>query len=162
MPKVVALVGASNSGKTTLLEKLIPVLKRRGWRIGTLKHDAHGFDIDHPGKDTYRHREAGADAVVISGPKRVAMMREEATDQNPQALIERYLFDMDLVLVEGFKRFPFPKLEIVRAARSQTPVTPAEELSGLITDLELDLPGVPRFGLDDVEAIADRMESLIR
>lgn len=162
MPQIVALVGVSNSGKTTLLEKLIPVLKDRGWRIGTLKHDAHGFDMDHPGKDTYRHREAGAEAVVISGPRRIAVVREEASDQNPHTLIDRYLSDMDLVLVEGFKRYPFPKLEIVRAARSQQPVTPHHELAGLITDLDLEIPDVPRFRLDDIQAIADRIETLIQ
>ncbi|MNK43988.1 Molybdopterin-guanine dinucleotide biosynthesis adapter protein [compost metagenome] len=160
MPAIIGIVGVSGSGKTTLIERIIPLLRERGLRIGTLKHDAHGFDVDKPGKDTWRHREAGAEVVVISGPEKIACIRRVAEAPSPEALIRSLMPDMDLVLVEGFKRFGFPKLEVVRAANSQSPVTPPDGLSGLVTDLPLSLPDVPSYGLDDLEAIAHRIVEL--
>lgn len=157
MPPVIAVVGASNSGKTTLIERLIPLFARRGLRVGTLKHDAHRFEMDHPGKDTWRHREAGAEGVLIANASQLALIRSIDALPDPRELIARYLGDMDLVIVEGYKRFGFPQIEVVRAANSQTPLCPPERLCGIVSDLALDFPGVPRFGLDAIEAIADHL-----
>lgn len=162
MPAIFGIVGLSNSGKTTLIERLIPILRLKGLNIGTLKHDAHGFDIDKPGKDTWRHREAGAEAVVISGPDMVAVLRRTRESQDAVDLIERYMADLDLVLVEGFKRYAFPKLEVVRAANSREPVCAPGELSALVSDLSFPDLALPVFGLDDTHAIADHIEACLR
>jgi len=162
MPAIFGIVGTSNSGKTTLIERLIPVFRLKGWRVGTLKHDAHGFEIDRPGKDTWRHREAGAEAVVISGPDMVAVVRRESRPQDALDLIERYMADQDLVLVEGFKRYGFPKLEVVRSANSRAPVCAPEELSALVSDLSFPGLAIPVFGLDDALAVAAHIEACLR
>jgi molybdopterin-guanine dinucleotide biosynthesis protein B len=160
MPYLVGIVGVSNSGKTTLIERLLPLLRARGLRVGTLKHDAHGFDLDRPGKDTWRHREAGAEAVLISGPGQLALMRRLEGPTDPQTLADTYMPDMDLVLVEGYKRFDLPRFEVVRAANSTAPVCAPEELAGLVTDLPLAYGTVPVYGLDDAETVAQRMLAL--
>ncbi len=156
MPPIVSFVGKSSSGKTTLVEKLIPVLKRRGYRIGTIKHAHHGFALDQQGKDSSRHRAAGADAVIVSGPGTMAMVRDQ-TDNSLSALAA-YFQDMDLVIVEGFKRENQPKIEVCRAKNRKAPIDPP--LPGLIaqvTDMEIDR-GLPTFGLEEIEALADMIE----
>ena len=161
MPAPIAITGASNSGKTTLIEKLIPWFRARGLRVGTIKHDAHRFEVDKPGKDTWRHREAGAEVVVITGDHKLVVQRRIGPSPSPEAIIEACMPDMDLVLVEGFKQLAVVKFEIVRAANTRVPLCNPAELAGLITDLPLSFPGVPVFGLDDVLAIATRIEALM-
>lgn len=111
----IGIVGYSGSGKTTLIERLIPLLKAKGWKIGTLKHDAHRFDIDKPGKDTYRHREAGAEAVIINSKDRLALMVEQSLtlsiDQQIGILAQ---FQVTAVLVEGYKESDLPKIGVLR------------------------------------------------
>jgi molybdopterin-guanine dinucleotide biosynthesis protein B len=160
MPAIVAIVGASNSGKTSLIEKLLPLFLARGLRCGTLKHDAHRFEVDHPGKDSYRHREAGAEVAVICGDGKLVVQRRLAGTPPPEVIVAACMADLDLVLVEGFKRMAIPKLEVVRAANSQRPLCNPAELAGLVTDLPLRFPGVPTYGLDDVGAIAARITTL--
>lgn len=115
--KVVAFAGLSGSGKTTLLERLIPAMKQRGQRVSVLKHAHHKFDVDQPGKDSYRHRQAGAQEVMLASDLRFALMHEHAepTALTPQALIAKMAPDVDWILVEGFKDSPLPKIEIWRA-----------------------------------------------
>jgi len=158
LPPVLSIVGKSNSGKTTLLEKLIPRLRARGYRVGTVKHDVHGFDIDHPGKDSWRHREAGSSTVVLCSSERLFLTRE-LTGGAPslREIVAAYMTEgIDLVLTEGYKRADAPKIEVQRQARSE----------GLICDVEADhliavasdrsWPGlaVPVFDLDDADGIA--------
>ena len=113
MIPIVSVVGKSNAGKTTLLEKLIPELKRRGYRVATVKHDAHSFEMDEPGKDTWRHRQAGADVVVISSKDKMAMIRR--VDEELSLLeIADTITGVDIILTEGFKRGPAPKIEVSR------------------------------------------------
>jgi molybdopterin-guanine dinucleotide biosynthesis protein B len=115
---IVSMVGKSNSGKTTFLEKLLPELARRGYRVGVVKHDVHGFEIDQPGKDTWRLRQVGAGRVVISSPQRFALIGQVEQELTLDELTGRYLGDVDLVISEGYKRGDKPKIEVCRAARS--------------------------------------------
>ncbi|MCB0211551.1 MAG: molybdopterin-guanine dinucleotide biosynthesis protein B [Anaerolineae bacterium] len=158
MIPIVSIVGKSNSGKTTLLEKLIPVLRRRGYRIGTIKHHAQtDFEIDYPGKDTWRHYEAGAEAVLISAPGKMALIERSSDTVPPVIELAQRIKEVDLILTEGFKSDTTPKIEVVRAARSQAPVCVVEDLTALVTDIPFDL-ALPCFGLDDIEPLADFIE----
>lgn len=155
---VICFVGRSKVGKTTLLEKLIPELKRRSYRVGTVKHHVHpGLDIDQPGKDTWRHAQAGSDHVIIAAPDRIASImsvdREWLLDE-----VVSLMRSVDIVLVEGYKRADMPKIEIVRSERSTEPICLEEELTALVTDAALALD-VPSFGLDDVLGLADLIEA---
>lgn len=154
--KVFGIAGYSGSGKTTLLEKLIPQLTARGLKVSVIKHAHHGFDIDRPGKDSYRHREAGATEVLISCGSRWALMHElrDAPEPALDELLVR-LSPCDLVLVEGFKGEPIPKLEVYRPANGKPPLYPGrEDVVAVATDAEIDLP-VPRLDLNDAAGVAD-------
>jgi len=116
---VLSIVGRSNSGKTTLLEKLITALTNQGLRVGTIKHSHHQPEMDMPGKDSWRHKQAGAHTSLLIGPERLLMVADIADDEvSPQHLAERYFPDVDLVLVEGYAGMEGAKIEVVRAARS--------------------------------------------
>ncbi len=151
---VVCFVGKSNSGKTTFLEKLLPELSARGYRVGLVKHDVHGFELDQPGKDTWRLRRAGAWRVAISSPQQFALIGQVEGELTLDELAERYLGDVDLVLGEGYKRSDKPKIEVCRAARSQGLLCEADELVAVVSDLRFDLP-CPQFDLDDARGVAD-------
>lgn len=156
---VIGLCGFSGAGKTTLVERLIPILRVSGQRVSVVKHAHHDFDIDHEGKDSWRHRQAGAFEIVIASDRRLAKMREYVVEKAPTLgdLIAE-LTPCDWVLVEGFKHAPIPKLEVWRAAtgkRAQYPDDPY--VIAIATDRRDALPaptGLPLFGLDDAEAIA--------
>ena|SRR3990167_2281385 len=110
---ILSIIGKSKSGKTTLIEKLIPELNSRGLRVGTVKHAHHGFEIDHPGKDSFRHREAGAEIVVLSSKDKIAMQRNIQEETSLNEIIQTYFpNDLDLVLVEGYKDEPGFKIEL--------------------------------------------------
>lgn len=157
MPPLVAIVGNSNTGKTTLIEKLIPDLKQRGYTVGTLKHTHHGFHLDKQGKDTWRHQAAGADTVVAVSPRRIAIVKDSSLNSLEAAL--PYLDDRDIVLAEGFKGGRCPKIEIFRKAAGGQPVCLEDpQLIALVTDMEIET-GLPVFGPDDVGSIADFIEN---
>ncbi|RUA00914.1 MAG: molybdopterin-guanine dinucleotide biosynthesis protein B [Deltaproteobacteria bacterium] len=157
MPPIVSIVGKSKSGKTTLVEKLIPELKRRGYRIGTIKHAHHGFTLDQKGKDSARHRAAGADAVIVSSPHTLAMVRNQSEESIESLAI--FLNDMDLVIVEGFKRMDQPKIEVCRSDNHKSPITPPPtQLIAFVSDMDVFVE-VPRFGLEEIERIADMIET---
>jgi molybdopterin-guanine dinucleotide biosynthesis protein B len=156
MPPIISIVGKSKSGKTTLIEKLIPELKRRGYKIGTIKHTFHNVEFDKKGKDSWRHKNSGAETVIVASPGRIAMVR----DDNCESLdcLEMYFQDMDLVITEGFKKENRPKIEIVRAATNKEPLClDNDNRIALVTDTDIDLE-VPRFGLEDIEKLADLIE----
>ncbi len=154
---IVSIVGRSKVGKTTLLEKLIPELKRRGYRVATVKHHSHpGFEIDQPGKDTWRHAQAGSDHVVIAAPDKVASIRRVSREPTLDE-VAATIGDVDIVLTEGYKRAGKPQVEVVRAARSETPICELGNLVALVSDVALEL-GVPLFGLDDAAGLADLLE----
>jgi len=156
MPVILSIVGKSGSGKTTLIEKLVPELKRRGMRIGTIKHSAHKIEMDKPGKDSWRHKQAGADTVMVVAPQTIAMVKSMPS-ANLDGL-EKYFDDVDLVLTEGFKSGPMPKIEVFRQAAHSEPLCRGDDqLIAFVTDTAIDL-GVPAFGLNDVAQLADLIE----
>ena len=154
--KVFGIAGYSGSGKTTLLEKLIPQFTARGLKVSVIKHAHHGFDIDRPGKDSYRHREAGANEELLSCNDRWALMHERRTDVDVtlDELIGR-LAPCDLVLIEGFKQEPVPKLEVYRPENGKPPLFPERsDIVAVATDAEIET-SLPKLPLNDVGAIAD-------
>lgn len=154
--KVFGIAGYSGSGKTTLLEKLIPQLTGRGLSVSVIKHAHHGFDIDRPGKDSYRHREAGASEVLLSCHDRWALMRERRNEAEVTlAELLGRLAPCDLVLIEGFKQEPVPKLEVYRPENGKPPLFPERsDIVALATDAAIDTD-LPKLPLNDMAAIAD-------
>ncbi|MGM0501677.1 MAG: molybdopterin-guanine dinucleotide biosynthesis protein B [Bacillota bacterium] len=123
MTAMLAVVGWSNSGKTTFITKLIPELKQRGYKIATIKHNAHKFKIDKPGKDSWRHRQAGAETVVLSSVDKVAVIKEVEQEIKVKQLVEQYIADeFDLVIIEGYKTGDTPKIEVFRPESYEQPV----------------------------------------
>ena len=155
--RIIGLAGWSGSGKTTLITKVLPRLLARGVRVSTLKHAHHGFDLDQPGKDLFMHRAAGATEVVISSARRFAILHElrEEPEWDLPDLLAR-LAPVDLVLIEGFKRDAFPKLEIHRAENHKPLIHPEDpHVVAIAADTPLPQATVPVLDLDDIERIAD-------
>ncbi|MBN1538353.1 MAG: molybdopterin-guanine dinucleotide biosynthesis protein B [Anaerolineales bacterium] len=154
---VVTIIGKSGSGKTTLMEKLIAVLKSRNYRIGTVKHHSHaGFEIDYPGKDSYRHAAAGSQHVIIVAPDKIASYHaidEKLTLDEIVAEIK----DVDIILVEGYRKMDKPSLEVYRSENSTELIGSPEQRFAVAADVPLDL-GVPWFSLNDIEGIANLIE----
>jgi molybdopterin-guanine dinucleotide biosynthesis protein MobB len=159
MIPVVSIVARSGTGKTTLLEKLIAEFKRRGYRVGAVKHDAHSFSIDHEGKDSWRLTQAGADTMLITSPEKIAMVKRTAGAEPPLAeTIAAYCGDVDIVLTEGFKRSSMPKIEVHRRERSQELLCRGAQhdpaLIAVASDEPLDLD-VPVHDIDDASGLVD-------
>ena len=158
---VVAFAGYSGSGKTTLVESLIPVLKQRGLRVSVVKHAHHSFDIDHPGKDTHRHRQAGAFEVVVASSNRLALIREfeKPTQLSVHHVIAELYEGVDWVLVEGFKSSDLLKVEVWRAASGQAVRYPDDDfVVAIATDSPDQMPQAtlrPVLDLNDVNAVAN-------
>jgi molybdopterin-guanine dinucleotide biosynthesis protein B len=153
--KVFGFAGWSGSGKTTLIESLIPRFVRAGLTVSLVKLAHHSFDVDQPGKDSYRHREAGCKEVLVSSVNRWVIQHELRGDPEPalEAQIER-LSPCDLLLVEGYKRYPMPKLEVYRGANGKPLLHPDDpHIVGIAADVPI-ATGLPRFALDDYDAIA--------
>ncbi len=154
--RVYGVTGWKNSGKTTLVERLVAEITGRGLTVSTLKHAHHGFDADHPGKDSYRHRAAGASQVLVASQSRWALMTELRDGEAPSldALLGR-LDPVDLVLIEGWKRDRHPKIEARRADTGQDLLAGADEtIEAVATDAPLTGLNVPVFDLDDIPGIA--------
>lgn len=160
VPPVISIISKKNSGKTTLLEKLIPELKHRGYRIGTIKHDTHGYEIDHEGKDTWRHKRAGATTVAISSPWKVSLIKDVAAELDIDTIVKDYFPDVDIVITEGYKKAGMPQIEVFRSRAHDAPLHVKGQtgtLVAVLSDIPVDL-GVPRFHIDDVRALADFIE----
>ena len=159
--KVIGFAGYSGAGKTTLVEQLIPALKLRGQRVSVVKHAHHSFDIDHPGKDTHRHREAGAFEVVVASNQRLALMREfeRPAELTVHQLIAELYDGVDWVLVEGFKESDLLKIEVWRPATGKpTRYMDDDFIVAIATDAPQQLPQEtlrPVFDLQDVDTLAD-------
>jgi molybdopterin-guanine dinucleotide biosynthesis adapter protein len=155
--KVFGIAGWSGGGKTTLLSKLIPAITRRGFSLSTIKHAHHAFDIDKPGKDSHVHRKAGAQEVMISSASRWALLHENRGEDELglDDMLAR-LSPVDLVLVEGFKRYPQDKLEVYRHANDKPLLQPKDSyVQAIASDVPIPGSPVPVFDLDDINGIAD-------
>lgn len=153
--KFVSFVAASSgSGKTTLIEKILPILKARGLRVAVVKHASKGFDMDRPGKDSWRFRQAGADAVMLVGPAQMALIRSMHGMPSREE-IERLVGDVDIVMLEGFKTNALNKIEVFREGISGgRPLCMSDSsIIALVSDSEFDL-AIPRFDIDDAKGIA--------
>ena len=153
--KIIGIAGYSGSGKTTLIEKVIPLLVREGVRVSLIKHAHHEFDVDQPGKDSYRHRHAGCAEVLISSSKRWALMHELRGAEEPRLQDQlKHLSPCDLVIVEGYKSEPIPKIEVHRRA-GHTPLLHPEDphVIAVATDEPLET-SLPQLAVDDPEAVA--------
>lgn len=151
---MVSVVAKSNTGKTRLLEGLIPVMGDMGIRVGVIKHHSHPGTFDTPGKDTHRIALAGAEVVVGLGPDEVAVFSRTDRPVDLEDAVRLHLVDMDIVFTEGYKRGPYPKVEVHRMERSGELLCDPSELIALVTDGEWDI-GVPTFGLDEFSALAE-------
>ena len=158
--RVIGLAGWSGAGKTTLLTRVIPRLVGRGLAVSTVKHAHHGFDVDHPGKDSYAHRVAGATEVLVSSSVRFALMHELRGEREYElAQLLGKLAPVDLVIVEGFKREPHPKLEVYRAAVGKPLLQPEDPaIVAIASDTPLPQAKLPVVDLDDIERVADMLD----
>lgn len=157
-PPVVCFVGRKNSGKTTLLEKVIAGLTRAGCRVAAVKHDAHRFEIDHPGKDSHRFTAAGADTTVISSREKTAVVMLHREEPSLEAIVSRFGEGVDIVLAEGYKASGFRKIEVHRRASGQPLLRPPPPgLIAVATDERVET-AVPQLDLADPEAILDFLE----
>jgi molybdopterin-guanine dinucleotide biosynthesis protein B len=155
MIPIVSIVGKSDSGKTTLIEKLVPELTRRGYRVATVKHDVHGFEVDREGKDSWRHKQAGAHTVVIASPDKVALIRDVEKDLSLEEIREKFIRDVDLIISEGYKKDVQPKIEIFRKGKHKELLcTKEDNLIAIVSDKKFDI-GTSCFFLDDTERLAD-------
>jgi len=162
--KCVSFVAKSGTGKTTLLEKVISELKLRGYRIGVIKHDAHRFDIDHPGKDSHRLTSAGADTMLISSPEKLAVVKKHSEAPPVEELLATYFNDVDLILTEGFKKSGLPKIEVHRRERSTTLLCRGDEYDPTLIAVASDFPlelDVPVLDLNNPAQVADFVEKQI-
>lgn len=156
MIPLVSFVGYSNSGKTTLLTALVRELKQRNYRVAVIKHDVHGFTLDQPGKDTWRHAEAGADIVCIGSPHGLAMF-ERVEQELPLERIAERITNVDLILTEGFKQASAPKVEVFRQAAGNKPLGQSPELLAVVSDTPL-YKDIRHFSFEEVGLIADLLE----
>lgn len=155
---IVSIVGKSNSGKTTLLEKIIAELVGRGYRVATFKHNVHGFNIDHEGKDSYRHKKAGASMTVVSSPHQLALVRDVDHDYSFEEIRDNYIKDVDIILTEGFKVNAYPKIEVFRSELKRDLISGKDDnLLAVASDVKLDI-GVPCLDINDARSVAALIE----
>jgi len=153
---ILCFVGRSNSGKTTLIERLIPELVKEGYRIATIKHAGHGFHMDTEGKDSWRHKQAGAHTVIVTSKGSLALFTDVEQEVGVEALRERYVNgDIDLIIAEGWKSEGYPKIVVVRDHVGEVEIS-LEGLLALVSNKPLDHPpsGVPIFDPDDIKGLA--------
>ncbi len=161
MPPIVCIVGKSKSGKTTLVEQLLPELKSRGHRIATIKHEPEGFQMDKPGKDSWRHTQAGSECVVLSSSDRVAVIRKTDHDMSLSELEQFIPWDCDLVLVEGFKKGKATKIEVHKQGSGELVCYP-QELLAVVTDERLGLDNrASQYSPDDISGLAALIEDKV-
>jgi molybdopterin-guanine dinucleotide biosynthesis protein MobB len=156
---ILTFIGKSNSGKTTLLTGIIPELKKRGYSVATIKHSHHNVDLDIKGKDSWKHREAGSETVILLSGKKMSCIRE-FTEEPPLELIrESYIHGADIILAEGFKGSHLPKIWVFRSDTPSSVINKDDSLTAVVSDREVDL-GVPWFDINDIAGLADFVENL--
>lgn len=149
-PRVIQVIGHKNSGKTTLICRLIRQLTLEGFRVGTIKHDAHQFEIDHPGKDTWKHRMAGAETVAITSMEKTAIMRQRHT---PLAALLGEMKNLDLILVEGFKFADYPKIVLIRTEDQLLLLQQAKSIIAIVSWIPINESVAPVFDKNDFSGI---------
>jgi molybdopterin-guanine dinucleotide biosynthesis protein MobB len=154
MVPVISFVGNSGVGKTTFLEKLIGVLKARGYRVAAIKHDAHKFEIDYPGKDSWRLTQAGSDVTIISSRDKLALIERSETERSLGDLVQMVSGRVDIVLTEGYRGAAAMKIEVSRKAHSHILTARLDDLIAIVTDERFEYP-VPQFDLEDAPGVAD-------
>ena len=153
VPPIISFVGRSNSGKTTLIERVIPELVRAGYRVATVKHAGHGFDLDTEGKDSWRHKRAGAGAVIVMSRGSLAMFADVPEEMKVEEIRDRFLdASYDLIIAEGWKSEGYLKIVVIREQVGEVPVSP-DGLLAVVSDKPVDLP-VPVLDLNDVTGVA--------
>ena len=161
MRPIISIVGKSESGKTTLLESLVIELKRRGYKVAVIKHAGEDFELDKPGKDSWRLGQAGSEVVVVSSPSKFAVIRQTKQDLSPRELSHFIRWDYDLILTEGFKQVGTPKIEVHRKEQGGELLFSAQQLLAVVTDEPLGIE-VPQFSKDDIQGLADLIEKRLR
>lgn len=159
LPSIISIVGKSDSGKTTLIEKLLPEIVRRGYKVATVKHHSHNdFDIDVEGKDSWRHAKAGSARVIISSPTKFALIGKTQEDTSLNEIRAKYCEGIDLILTEGYKNQNYPKIEIFRKGIHKELLCKDDDaLIAIVSDMKFKR-NIPLFGLDDVKEIVDFIE----
>lgn len=153
---IYGVIGWKNAGKTSLMERLVAEIAARGFRVSTVKHVHHDVDLDQPGKDTFRHRTAGAEEVVLASANRMALLREHRGGEPDLAVILARMAPVDLVLIEGYKRDTHPKIEVFRREAGHSLIQPGDAMvRAVATDAALAVLTVPLLDLNDTAAIAD-------
>ncbi len=160
MPAIVAIVGRSKTGKTTLIEKLILALKARGYTIGTVKNTFHSVEFDKPGSDTWRHIKAGSEATVLNSAESIFMVRQKKQDYKLKDILKWFGSGYDLILLEGFKESDTPKILIHRKAKT-LPIRTLSNIQAIATDEKLDID-IPQYSLDDISGLTDLIEKMIK
>lgn len=159
MVPLIAVVGCKSSGKTSLLVSLTKEIIRRGYQVGMIKHDVHGFEIDYPQKDSYKLKEAGAKVVIISSGKKAALIKDVPREMSLDELNLRYLDgEVDIVLTEGYKKTDKKKIEVYREGISEKLLSEEKELLFLVSDKKFDL-NVPIFNFQETNKMADYLEN---
>lgn len=161
MIPAVSFVGYSGSGKTTLLCKVVSHFKQKGYRVGTLKHDAHRFEMDHPGKDTWKHAQAGADIVAISSREKFAMIEKREQEYSISQILEK-IQGVDIILIEGYKQDLPPKILVIGEPEHVSLIDELPDVVAVATRLELPSLPIPVFSIDDVQGIAEFIAEKVR
>lgn len=157
MIPVISIVGYSNSGKTTVLTKIIAEIKARGYKVAIIKHHKGDFDIDHEGKDTYEHMKAGADTTILSSPNKFAIVSKVESEKKLDELIS-YIEDVDIIITEGYKKEKKPKIEVFRKLNNSERIKGIEkELIAIVSDDDI-TEDIPKFSLKDIKSIVDFIE----
>lgn len=155
---IISIVGKSNTGKTTLIEKLVKELVCRGYSVATIKHDVHGFEIDHEGKDSYRHKEAGAALSIISSPQKIAVIKDVGKDTEIDDIVFNYIDNVDIILTEGYKKHNKPKIEVFRTETCQELLCSEEDnLIAVASESKHDVKA-PQFDINDAVEIVEFLE----
>jgi molybdopterin-guanine dinucleotide biosynthesis protein B len=161
MIPIISIVGRSNTGKTTLIEKLVPELSRRGYRVATIKHAPGGFEIDREGKDSWRHKKAGVYKTILISPTEMALIEVLEREYSVEELVDLYIKDADVILLEGHKNNPYPKIEVLRKDVEPLPQDGKEDQRiAVVGDKKQDV-GIPHFHIDEIQKLADLIEKNI-